>query len=160
MRFFMAGKGGVHGWIFLLILSLAACGSEEEVESKAPPRLKKRLPEPKKAESIVLSGHGAGVMSVAYGPDGKFAISGSKDRTIKLWDLEKGLVVGNWTGHEGSVISVAFGPYGKLALSGSADKTVRLWNVRTGRVIETFEGHEYGVTAVAISPDEIGRAHV
>ncbi len=146
-------------WIWgisLFASTLLACGSEEAPEV-ASPRLAKKLPEPPPEEeemvSLPLVGHRWGVMSIAYSPDGKQALSGSKDKTVKLWDLQKGEILASWVGHEGTVTSVAFGPYGRLALSGSADKTVRLWNVKTGKLIETFQGHEYGITAVAISPD-------
>ena len=71
--------------------------------------------------------------SVAFSPDGQYALSGSDDKTIKLWDVETGGEVRTLSGHIYQVWSVAFGPDGRYALSGSYDRTMRLWNIETGQ---------------------------
>jgi WD40 repeat protein len=45
-----------------------------------------------------LKGHDAFVTAVATAPDGKYAVSGSDDNTLKVWDLEQGVIVSNFTG--------------------------------------------------------------
>jgi WD40 repeat protein len=66
------------------------------------------------------------VESVAFSPDGRFALSGSGDDTLILWDVATGDPVRTFTGHTGSVPSVAFSPDGRFILSGSRDNSVRL----------------------------------
>jgi len=111
------------------------------------------------AEEIITSpirtftGHSDYVWSVAFSPDGQWALSGSYDDTLKLWDVNTGSLVRTFTGHTDDVRSVAISPDGQWALSGSADKTLKLWEVNTGSLVRTFTGHTYYVNSVAFSPD-------
>jgi WD40 repeat protein len=100
-----------------------------------------------------VRGHSAWVYSVAFSPDGRQAISGSNDKTIKLWDVASGNLIRTFSGHSDAVFSVAFSPDGRQAISGSYDKTLKLWDVASGRVIRTFSGHTGYVRSVAFSPD-------
>jgi hypothetical protein len=103
-----------------------------------------------------FAGHTEWVRSVAFSPDGRSALSGGGDKTLKLWDVVTGKEIRTFTGHTSAVNSVAFAPDGHSALSGSWDQTLKLWNVATGKEIRTFSGHAGSVTSVAFSPD--GRA--
>jgi WD40 repeat protein len=67
--------------------------------------------------------------SVAFSPDGAHVLTGSFDRTGRLWDASTGQEIRAFTGHDDSVSSVAFSPDGAHVLSGSWDKTARLWNI-------------------------------
>jgi WD40 repeat protein/serine/threonine protein kinase len=117
-------------------------------------------PEPKAVQPSPLAegevrrfeGHRDKVWSVALSVDGKWALSGSSDKTVRLWDVETGLERKRFVGHTDRVESVAFSPNGP-ALSGSADRTVRLWDVATAEPARVFKGHESVVTSVAFSPD-------
>ncbi|MGB0388296.1 MAG: protein kinase domain-containing protein [Ardenticatenaceae bacterium] len=64
-----------------------------------------------------LEGHKSYVESVAFSPDGRFALSGSYDETVKLWDLADGRCVRTLCGHTESVTSVAFDADGHWALT-------------------------------------------
>ena len=66
---------------------------------------------------------------VAFSPDGRTVLSGSKDNTLKLWDAASGRELHSFPGHSGAVWSVAISPDGRTALSGSDDKTLRLWDI-------------------------------
>jgi hypothetical protein len=105
------------------------------------------------AEIVPQLGHSSGVTSVAFSPDGKTALSGSYDHTLKLWDLATGREIRKLQRHSIFFESVAFSPDGKTALSGSGDSTARLWDLATGREIQKLDGHSEGVTSVAFSPD-------
>jgi WD40 repeat protein len=76
-----------------------------------------------------FKGHSEQVNSVAFSPDGKYLASGSRDKTIKLWDVETQREVKTLQGHSWSVTSVAFSPDGKHIASGSWDSTVKVWSV-------------------------------
>jgi WD40 repeat protein len=105
-------------------------------------------------ENMVLSyGHISSVSSVAYSPDGKTCISGSGDRTLKLWDIQSGACIRTFLGHDHFVRSVAYSPDGKTCLSASWDNTLKLWDINSGNCILTFTGHQYFIRSVAFSPD-------
>ena len=70
------------------------------------------------------------MISVAFSPDGKQALSGSDDNTLRLWKVNTGKNIRTFSGHSDWVWSVAFSPDGNYALSGSFDKTLRLWDLR------------------------------
>src|SRR5262245_9894139 len=70
--------------------------------------------------------HGASVRDVAFSPDGKFVLTGSSDRTARLWRSDSGQLISTLR-HKAGVSSVAFSPDGKFIVTGSADNTARLW---------------------------------
>jgi WD40 repeat protein len=100
----------------------------------------------------MFSGHKNGVSSVGFSPDGKTLVSGSWDKTIKLWDVATGKLTATLFGHR-SVPRVAFAPDGKTVASVSEDRTVRLWDVATGRTRAVLEGHSARAFCIAYSPD-------
>jgi len=105
-----------------------------------------------KPDVFVQLGHSENVSAVAFSPDGKLALSGSYDETLKLWQVESGREIRTFKGHSDQVKAVAFSPDGKLALSGSRDGTTRLWNIQTGKEIAQMLGFENGEW-VTITPE-------
>jgi WD40 repeat protein len=100
-----------------------------------------------------LTGHSDSVFSVAYSPDGQTLASGSKDNTIKLWNVKTGNLLQTLTGHSDSVYSVAYSPDGQTLASGSKDNTIKLWNVKTGNLLQTLTGHSDLGKPLAYNPD-------
>lgn len=78
-----------------------------------------------------LMRHKAWVNSVAVSPDGTWAVSGSGDKTVKMWALASGVCWATMKGHTGVVVSVAITPDGTRILSGSRDDSIRVWDVNT-----------------------------
>jgi WD40 repeat protein len=74
-----------------------------------------------------LEGHTEGATAIDFSPDGRSALSGSWDKTLRLWDLETQQCRAILTGHTEGVAAVGFSPDGQRALSGIWDKTLRLW---------------------------------
>ena len=75
----------------------------------------------------ICSGHKDFVLSVAFSPDGKWIISGSKDRTVQFWDPATGNVQCMLQGHKNSVLSVAIAPNALHFATGSGDCKARIW---------------------------------
>lgn len=73
--------------------------------------------------------HQGSVEAVAFGPDVALLLTGSDDKTARLWDAATLKPIGPPLKHEGPVRSVAFNPDGQTVLTASLDKTVRLWQV-------------------------------
>jgi len=91
--------------------------------------------------------------AVAFAPDGRRIVSTSRDKVLKLWDVESGQKLRTFIGHTDWVTGAMFSPDGQTILSCSDDKTVRLWEVETGKRLRTFLGHSDLVNSVAFSPD-------
>jgi len=102
---------------------------------------------------VLPIGHTASVTSVAFSPDGRYALSGSMDTTLKLWEVDTGREVRSYSGHIHGVYSVAFSPNGRYVLSGSGDGALKLWDVTTGRQVRSFIGHTGLVRSLAFSSD-------
>ena len=101
----------------------------------------------------LLEGHSKSVYSVAVSPDGRHIVSGSDDKTLRVWELETGRCLHTLQGHTESVNSVAVSPGGRHIVSGSDDKTLRVWELETGRRLNTLQVHTSSVKSVAVSPD-------
>jgi WD40 repeat protein len=84
--------------------------------------LKTNLERPGEGCLRTLIGHTSYVNAVAIAPNGKTAISGSSDETLKIWDIERGIELRTLTGHTSEVNAVAIAPDGKTAISASYDK--------------------------------------
>jgi WD40 repeat protein len=96
------------------------------------------------------------VLSAACSPNGSHIVSGSHDRTIRIWDAKTGLTLGTpLKGHTAGVLSVAYSSDGQCIISGSADRTIRIWDARTGSVIgKPLTGHSDLIWSVVYSPND------
>lgn len=101
------------------------------------------------------SGGGAGTSSStaaaassAPGLNGPFLASGSRDKTIKVWDVSTGVCLFTLVGHDNWVRGLAWHPGGKYLLSASDDKTLRVWDVGHRRCSKRLEAHTHFCTSV------------
>src|SRR5688572_1551169 len=102
----------------------------------------------------VFTGHSSDVWGVDFSPDGKYLVTGSSDRTARLWDVATGETIRVFSGHT-EIDGVDFSPDGKYLLTGGgADLTARLWDVATSETLHVLTGHSGGyLPRVAFSPD-------
>ena len=103
------------------------------------------------SQVAILSGHAGEVNSLTFTPDGTSLVSGSDDRTAKLWDLQTGGVVKTFSGHTSLVLSVSISADLTTIASGSSDKTIWLWDIQTGECRKTIK-QKRDVHHVCFSP--------
>merc|ERR1739847_181963 len=100
-----------------------------------------------------LQGHSHFVSDVVISSDGQFALSGSWDGTLRLWDLASGNTTRRFIGHTKDVLSVAFSADNRQIVSAARDRTIKLWNT-LGICKYTIQeqGHTEWVSCVRFSP--------
>ena len=104
-------------------------------------------------KAIQLDYRDAEILRYAFSSDGRHALTGSRDKTVRLWDVATGRCLNRLEGHGDGVNDLAWSADGRRALTCSNDKTVRLWDVATGRCLRVLEGHTSAVNSVAWSAD-------
>ena len=105
----------------------------------------------KNRESRVLLGHTGAVHSIDVSRNKNFIASGSKDKTIIIWNFYTGQILNKLRGHENAVFSLAISSQDEFLVSGSADKTIRVWRLDSGQQVRVLNGHTNTVRSVAIS---------
>ncbi|KAG2143691.1 WD40-repeat-containing domain protein [Suillus clintonianus] len=103
-----------------------------------------------------IQGHTARVTGVLRLPGlRRRIITCSDDGSIRVWDLDSGMQVGDAWKDEGSgvVAAIALSPDDTMVASGSNDGAVRLWDIGTGEVVKKWTGHKKLVWSVCWSPD-------
>merc|ERR1711977_24322 len=103
-------------------------------------------------------GHSKDVLSVAFSADNRQIVSGSRDKTIKLWNTLgecKYTIVSEGEGHSEWVSCVSFSPStaAPLIVSGGWDKLVKVWNLTNCKLRTNLIGHSGYINAVTVSPD-------
>ncbi|EGG13316.1 G beta like protein [Cavenderia fasciculata] len=105
-----------------------------------------------------LHGHSHFVQDVVISHDGQFALSGSWDGTLRLWDINSGLTTRRFQGHTKDVMSVCFSFDHRQIISGSRDKRICVWNTIGELKYDLSEkqnqSHTEWVSCVRYSPNE------
>jgi WD40 repeat protein len=97
--------------------------------------------------------HKDSVSSAQFSPDGQRVVTGSWDRTARIWDTATGQQIGETMKHEGVISSAQFSPDGQRVVTASKDNTARLWDATTGKPIGEPMKHEDDVSSAQFSPD-------
>ena len=102
-----------------------------------------------------LSTHSRDVNYCSFSSCSKILASVSGDKTVRLWDVEKGteLDFSPLTGHTYQVSTCAFSPFGTILATGSQDCSVLLWNTSTGERLNVLQGHRGGIKCCTFSPN-------
>nr|CAH8822652.1 unnamed protein product [Trichobilharzia regenti] len=101
----------------------------------------------------ILRAHILPLTNVAFNKSGSHFITGSYDRTCKVWDTETGNEVHTLEGHKNVVYAIAFNlPFSDKIATGSFDKTSRLWSAETGECHYVFQGHTAEVVCIQFNP--------
>ena len=80
-----------------------------------------------------------------------YLASGSRDKTIKIWEVKNAKCVITLVGHDNWVTDLCFHPMGRFLISVSDDKSLRCWDLSSGRCTKKLLNiHNHFVTSVAI----------
>ncbi|MBN3292821.1 LIS1 protein, partial [Polypterus senegalus] len=101
---------------------------------------------PENSYSNILDATGS--ESKKSGKPGPFLLSGSRDKTIKMWDVSIGVCLMTLVGHDNWVRGVMVHPGGKFIVSCADDKTLRIWDYKNKRCMKTLSAHEHFVTSL------------
>ena len=93
-----------------------------------------------------LRGHTSTVRCLKMSNDG-LAISGSRDTTLRIWDIQTGMCKNVLVGHIGSVRCLAIKD--DIVVSGSYDSMAKVWSISEGRCLKTLIGHYSQIYAIA-----------
>ena len=101
---------------------------DEEVEEGQPPKEIKKYIVGKPLKSF--HGHNHFVSSLALNSDSTKLVSGSWDKTIRLWDIPTAKSNAIFKGHTKDILCIAFSHDERLIFSGGMDNTLRYWNTK------------------------------
>lgn len=101
----------------------------------------------------IIEGRSNYIECIAFSHDSALLASGSRDTTVKIWDLVTGECLQAMTGHRHSIVSVDFSHDSSRLVSASWDYTIRIWHTETGECIRVLTGHSAAVTSAKFSPD-------
>ncbi|XP_047254619.1 PH-interacting protein isoform X2 [Capsicum annuum] len=99
-----------------------------------------------------LRGHRDAVYCAIFDRLGRYVITGSDDRLVKVWSMETGLCLASCRGHEGDITDLAVSSNNALVASASNDYSIRVWRLPDGLPISVLRGHTGAVTAIAFTP--------
>lgn len=101
-----------------------------------------------------LRGHSHFVSDICITSDGSFALSGSWDGALRLWELNTGRCIRQFVSHRKDVITVAISPTNRQILSGGRDRSIKLWNIlgQCKNTLSGQNGHSDWVSCVRFSP--------
>jgi WD40 repeat protein len=106
-----------------------------------------------KTEIVPNIPHITEVSAVAFSANGSRVLSGSRDKTLRLWDASTGQLLRIFRGDSDTVRAVAVSPDGTHLLSAGGDAAIKLWDAATGQVVRDFKGHTAEVVSVTFSPN-------
>nr|CAD7432993.1 unnamed protein product [Timema monikensis] len=82
-----------------------------------------------------------------------YVMSGSSDKTVRMWDVNMAKMVRVFVGHKGPVRTIAFSPDGKFLASAGDDMRVKIWDLVAAKCITEFKGHTGPVCSLSWSGD-------
>jgi WD40 repeat protein len=101
---------------------------------------------------LLLEGHTAPVLSVAYAPDSMTLATGDSAHSLRLWDIASGRSIVTLANVGEPVLSLAFSPDGRTLAFGTS-RMVYLWDVARRAVNQSIRGTFFGSYTMAFLPE-------
>ena len=102
---------------------------------------------------VQIAGHSGPVTSVAFSANGALLLTGSRDRTAKLWNVASGADIRTFSGHTGAVNCARFSPDNSRIITGSDDASAIIWIAADATQIRQLTPCSSPISAVAFAPD-------
>jgi len=96
----------------------------------------------------ILRGHRGAIVSLTFSHDGNQLLTGSRDATARIWNLDSGRVL-TLSGHRRGVTAARFSPNDRLVATASSDHDIRLWSARTGSLVRPVLRAHFGAVSDA-----------
>lgn len=104
-------------------------------------------------EGVQVKGiEGADINNVTLNREGTRLLSASDDSTVKLWNAQTGVELGEFKLHENWVWGADFSPDGKYAVSASRDLSAIIWKTSNAKFVRKLTGHRSSVYDAAWAP--------
>lgn len=101
-----------------------------------------------------FTGHSQTIFGIAFSPDNLRVASSSLDGTVKVWDVDSGVLIHTIESHDSGVLRLRWSPDGRsIVSSGRDDSIIKLWNPEDGRLQATLQGHTSTVRSLFFTPD-------
>lgn len=93
-------------------------------------------------KKYTLTGHLDKVYSVCMSANGRYLVTCSADKTVRIWNMLRNSKEAVLTGHTGWVYSLCMSRDERFIISGSSDSTVRIWSVINKTQEAVLTGHK------------------
>jgi katanin p80 WD40 repeat-containing subunit B1 len=100
-----------------------------------------------------LSSNKSPIECLSFDLEESYLCSGTRNGSLKIFDLNVGKLARNLSGHQVHVTSIDFHPYSEFLVSGSIDNTMKVWDIKSKSCVQTYTGHDREITCTRFSPD-------
>ena len=104
-----------------------------------------------------VSGHNDEILDLAFTAQGDRLLSGSEDRTVRVWDMRSGAVETVFSGHSAGLNKLIVLPGDKLAVSAAEEPIAKVWDLATGKLLFDLPDHDSEVRDVEVVSDQVVR---
>jgi chaperonin cofactor prefoldin len=98
-----------------------------------------------------LFAHSKEAICLAYTTQGTAVATGGGDGTIKVWDVEQGKEIANFTKQKKAISALSFSPDDQFLVTCSVDRNIQIWKIQTLREAISFSGHSDTINAISFS---------
>lgn len=102
--------------------------------------------------TVIQKGHAEAVLAAEFSPDGSLLATGSRDKSVKIWEVSSGHEIKTLFGFDGTITDVDFSPDGKWLATASADQFAKVWDIHSGKVVWESENFGDVVSKVVFHP--------
>ena len=96
-----------------------------------------------------IGGHFDEVMCLAISENGKYMISGGKDRIVRVWDIHNQKQIQSFLGHRDTITGIQFDKENDQFYTASNDRALKVWNIREMMYMDSHYGHQSDMLALS-----------